>query len=862
MKSFQTVNREFVAPVDLQTLGKSFDTLEEGHQKAVQVASALREEIAKLPLNESEDMYKQELLNSIQQTITDNTMFGNSYNALDDLTRQLGDIKSNPLLLGKIKNQQEYKTFIDNIDKSNMPENYKNYFRNNNPYRSIIKKDDKGNIIGTEDWKPTVSPTPIVAKSEILAKGVALAAKESGSGTITRFVDENGNVSQNPTENAEIFSTTTNSWERLSKDKIWKGIKAYIKNTPGALESIKQDFDIETWEHNENAKKSNKVIVDNVTNDKGELLDLDEYIRKSFNEGVDAASYYNSNSSTNYSSGYFGSANRASKQRSGSGSSSDNISTAIDFSLDNRNMPIKQEVNKSEQLANDRGILQENIKDEYHKLTGGKLIIKPGIGHISVEDVLNKHKVKPQDRLYINSLIKAYNENTDNLELLTANMSNKDKNDYIRAISGYSDDRIKSDKEIKLLNNLWGNNANTAIISVDNNTLNYIKENELLKKFNGKVYIDTNNKIIINRQNKEFTGEIAKIISIAQSKGNTGFFSIFTQPKLDDVDIILKDKNGKIINTDNKTNYNANTDKVYTNRTNYFKSLADISKTDDKIIENLNKKYGIKTEDTFSLNKTIIGKSFTDNLLDNLHNQGKISDDNYKSQKEKFKDFTYNLLSELDSNYTVYGSNKDNTYFEKLSNNDAFDALSEIKSAYLSNKESVTITPAYTDGTKDNLSGINALGYNITVVDKEHPDKIKRYYIPGAYSEQAALMLSQTSKIQSKNSIDILKRVGGTKIVNDNAVDRKLHTATITSNNNGFFISYNNIKRNTNDETAQAYNTAWNDYNNIKSYTKVYGVNSLNKQQQANLLNSIDTIADCLNVSREAMFNELYNALQ
>ena len=51
MNTFQYQSRNYTPRVDLTTLGKSIDTLEQGHKEAIKTASALETAIAKMTYN-------------------------------------------------------------------------------------------------------------------------------------------------------------------------------------------------------------------------------------------------------------------------------------------------------------------------------------------------------------------------------------------------------------------------------------------------------------------------------------------------------------------------------------------------------------------------------------------------------------------------------------------------------------------------------------------------------------------------------------------------------------------------------------------------------------------------------------------
>ena len=81
MRYYQNVNRpleEYIAPVDLQTIGNAYNTLEQGHIKALELESELGKTIAELPLNESEEAFRQELFNGINSVVDANSVKGNA----------------------------------------------------------------------------------------------------------------------------------------------------------------------------------------------------------------------------------------------------------------------------------------------------------------------------------------------------------------------------------------------------------------------------------------------------------------------------------------------------------------------------------------------------------------------------------------------------------------------------------------------------------------------------------------------------------------------------------------------------------------------------------------------------------------
>lgn len=127
--------RQQVNPIDLNVLARTYNTLEQGHQQAIQTKSQIDAKLAQLDLNEAEDAWRQEQLNKVRNALTKNMQYGNAYSSLDDIVGTYGDITSSPGMIGRLRAQQDYKAYIDNLDKrTDLSEDYKNYYRTVNKY--------------------------------------------------------------------------------------------------------------------------------------------------------------------------------------------------------------------------------------------------------------------------------------------------------------------------------------------------------------------------------------------------------------------------------------------------------------------------------------------------------------------------------------------------------------------------------------------------------------------------------------------------------------------------------------------------------------------------------------------------------
>lgn len=289
--------RQQVNPIDLNVLARTYNTLEQGHQQAIQTKSQIDAQLAQLDLNEAEDAWRQEQLNKVRNALTENMQYGNAYSSLDDIVGTYGDITSSPGMIGRLRAQQDYKAYMNNLDKrTDLSEDYKNYYRAVNKYNYQDITDKNGNVIGGSKWTPIDKEVSEIPMNQILNQALQWAAKEQGGGSQTRWLDANGKVTDDITKSVtgEIYSHTKGNWQRLSKAKLAEAVKAVIENTPGAKASLEQDYKIAKWKYDQNG--SNPDITDK----NGILLTPEQYLAKRIDPFYNAATFYNQSSDTTY----------------------------------------------------------------------------------------------------------------------------------------------------------------------------------------------------------------------------------------------------------------------------------------------------------------------------------------------------------------------------------------------------------------------------------------------------------------------------------------------------------------------------------------------------------------------------------
>ena len=296
MITFKNNNLTYIPSVDLTTLGNTFNTLEEGHKKAIQTASELENTIAKLEMDESESDFKEGLIADIQNTIDNNTIYGNAYGSLDDLIMKAGNISSRGDVIGRIKSYAAKKEYDAKVDAAAIPDAMKEMYKKENPYHYTDGEIDErtGRVKMGEIWKPNTTPVKTVAQADIQKQALAIAATDEGQSNSISFLDANGRPTYKPEESVDglIYQKTATGWERLSKDKIRKAYEVAIDSIPGAKESLAQDYKFENYERKKLITEDNPApYVKGLTDKNGNVYTQEQWLNNKINNFADVAAY-------------------------------------------------------------------------------------------------------------------------------------------------------------------------------------------------------------------------------------------------------------------------------------------------------------------------------------------------------------------------------------------------------------------------------------------------------------------------------------------------------------------------------------------------------------------------------------------
>lgn len=294
--------RNTLLMAEQKTLGDAAEALQKRHDLAIAAATETKAALASLDLNPAEAEYIQQKSNEIDSLLTDNTNFGNAAQAYNALVKFNGDIKTDPVLMGKLQSQKEYKAFQDELDKTNLDNESKEYFRQANPYTYTPKVDDKGNVVGAEQWKPNEIPVNSPDIEEFYKNASKYISPSESTNTVTRFLDlATGKITNTytPGSTPVYYSTITNTYEVVSPEKVKEGFYAWVNSNPEILKGFMQDYKISKWKNEKGTERFNKngEVDDNLTggvtaySPSGTLYSPSEYLEKRIENFTKSYSY-------------------------------------------------------------------------------------------------------------------------------------------------------------------------------------------------------------------------------------------------------------------------------------------------------------------------------------------------------------------------------------------------------------------------------------------------------------------------------------------------------------------------------------------------------------------------------------------
>ena len=872
MKTYQYIEPQYVAPVDLQTLNTAYSNLENMHQEAVKSSSELKNAIAQLQLNESEEGFRQQLVRSVEDTIDSNMNHGNLAGAYDDIIKLSGDIVANPALIGRLKAQQDYLNYQAKVDNMALADDYKEYFKEMNPYKYRDTYDKNGNIVGGTKWTPTKSPTAMVNLADIADKALRRVAEEVGQNSVTRWLDKDGKPTTDPTKafDGEVYDITTNSWQRLGADKIADAIYAVIEQTPGAKESLDQDYDVALWKHNKFAKTSDEITVSDITDENGNILSRENYLAKRINDTARTSAYEKRVTNTTYGSGlstYLKAKHTPITATSSAGLDNetyDILNSAV------RDEPITFRYNKGEKAYELKANTIYQIKD-----TLSKYGISPETD--SIDDLSYAIDLIPDSidgnstytvKDMLNHQLMLLEEAQFNLDAIRMNMSDSDREKYDFAL-GMLDggkaikDRSRYDNRVINIENHLFNDASRLEISFKTDT----ELNDFLGMFANTTDLNQAG-INIGEKSIIIDSEARNIIPLVASKANTynrnntGWLGkIFVNKPAFDIRMI--NEKGEDV-----TQIGTTKDGIPDNISKrYFIDLGDYYNRAEKFSAKYDEKYDITNKDLTVSNIDVHGETFTEYYTTNMYNLG-LMDMQEKNRIDKY------ALQAIDNSLFNFDTTQYDVYDSKGKITDAKELQKlkhEFRIALQDNR--MKKTSGLVSGIVDKFTELQG-GYTITIYPpkKKNGDvditQTKQYYIPGFGQEPYLQALNQNPTFNASNTLDILNETLSTKYITTDRKTPALGSITLTGIGNQIYMcNFNGYQFPLNKRDATNLYVNIGDYQTIKNHIRTGRLDAseflqTNERTRNSLNNIVKTISDLTGYDGQLIADILYADIQ
>lgn len=291
---------------NVEAFTNALNKIDEKAKESLQTQNQIQMALANLDINAAEDSWKAGYVRNIQNQLDDAAMYGDYSRSLNTARELAGQVASDPAVLGRVRAQAAYKSFMDNLDKrQDITQDVKNWAKDNNPYHYQDQVDKEGHIIGGTNWEPNRTPVSTVDLSNLMTKAKQWVAVHKGSGVSDiKFVDADGNLTSDPGKNVYgLAYKKSGSWEYVSEKDLNDALKSAIDTTPGARASLQQDYEVALWKYNKMTPEEKKKNIDSDITENGLLLNPEEYLAKRVKPGIHAMSYYNSGSDIEVGSG-------------------------------------------------------------------------------------------------------------------------------------------------------------------------------------------------------------------------------------------------------------------------------------------------------------------------------------------------------------------------------------------------------------------------------------------------------------------------------------------------------------------------------------------------------------------------------
>ena len=235
---------------DLSLLARSLDKIEQREQNIATQKLALDEAFSKarelLPDNEETNQYITDSQNRIKNSINAMIDVGDMSGALTSAKNLAGEFISSPEYNARIKEHKSRKEWIEQLDRSNVDNYIKEYYKDTYQDRNNFTRDKDGNITGTAGWEAPLPEQGQSANSIIQAAVKATADQRTDVGS--SWTGEDGTGGSN-----------ASSREWLTADRISSTAKSLVNNDPRVKQAFVDQFNAGIHQINKLTKALDKT---------------------------------------------------------------------------------------------------------------------------------------------------------------------------------------------------------------------------------------------------------------------------------------------------------------------------------------------------------------------------------------------------------------------------------------------------------------------------------------------------------------------------------------------------------------------------------------------------------------------------
>lgn len=839
---------QYVAPVDLAEYAKTFDTLQQRHDNAVVLESKYKEELSKLDLNPAESGFISNLAASLSSELDANSNYGNLGFGINNMIRRYGNIMFNQGLQGRLDAQRDWKAYNAKLEANQtLDEDTKAYYIEKNKYYYNPRFDKNGNELKGEAWQPIEREVDGYNFEQLLVDGIKFAAEDSGAGNQTRFLDANGNVTDNPFQavGGEVFSTTTNSWEKLSQQKIRDGVIAAYKSNPAARAAFDQYYKVQKWKYD---KGENSAVTDS----NGILLDKDEVFDDMFREGIRAASYNRYKSITDYSNAAKAKeallkANEVSvPAQSGSGYVNDLLSNGVDPSVYTNTMKIDFNIGadilqaKTNATLGLASILGMNIDEnqytnfisELENADSAKLdsMFEQAIANMpEANKDIARRKYEDYKRQYF-SAVADYDAQVRNLpQNVRASL---DFLNNVEAGNGFVKGRSnEDDTALSLVEQIFGDGEYIDLIVNGDGNNNQLKA-KFQNNFESGTTKDGNTYYRLYRKDYNKIYQFAQGLDIFDTRN--WFYSAFTEP----INIRAYDKDGNdVTRVTNRTQGTPSS--LAPNITASNVSLDGLRSLRDLISRT---KEDLKANNFFTgtIESSVIdtGANTGRDLYERQRlNSGIISMADYKAIRDvAIEPHLQKLLTNpnLTQGQLWFVDENNNTFVEEVSPKKRLKYSQAISAAYKTNPNRVNVQVGFVSKSGKGY-------YEISYPEGD----VMKHVLVDPFNDPVLEQINTSDDARNLRTLSQLTATSGTRtLITDDFIPGFGNHRLKANGNDTFVYSINGVDLNVIDiNQANRLLTSLNEFFKINRDTDITSLNSLNTASQQSLINQINRIA-------------------